>query len=272
MNTKGVLLFVDDDKSDRRSWRDSLVAEGYTVILASTPEEALSLMHEQAIDLAIIDLKLRNDPDDKTGITLAREESIRHIPKIILTGHAVSNESWREATGFARGELPSVMTIVGKEEGPGPLLKAIEDSLITWHQLRQSTIKAAAQIQHDNAVARQHANLLDRIALVAAVVGFIVIIISIGLVLINEATIAVASMVSGVLLEALVLLFYSRLDYANQRVDLYHRELMQLYGLEILLSASEHLPGETEVSTKAAVIMSAANRWFTTSQITNTEE
>jgi two-component system NtrC family response regulator len=61
---KGHLLIVEDDPLQRKLIRENLEQEGYLVFEASTRKEALGIITEQTIDIAVVDYKL----DEETGI------------------------------------------------------------------------------------------------------------------------------------------------------------------------------------------------------------
>ena len=69
------------------------------------------------VDLAILDIRLRDDDDEKdtSGLKVAREAKSL-IPKIVLTGYPTP-ELAREALTAVYGE-PLAVGFVGKAEGP----------------------------------------------------------------------------------------------------------------------------------------------------------
>ncbi|MCK4431174.1 MAG: sigma-54-dependent Fis family transcriptional regulator [Candidatus Aminicenantes bacterium] len=61
---KGHLLIVEDDPLQKKLIRENLEQEGYIVFEASSRKEALGVITEQIIDIAVVDYKL----DEETGI------------------------------------------------------------------------------------------------------------------------------------------------------------------------------------------------------------
>ena len=61
---KGHLLIVEDDPLQKKLIRENLEQEGYIVFEASSRKEALGVITEQTIDIAVVDYKL----DGETGI------------------------------------------------------------------------------------------------------------------------------------------------------------------------------------------------------------
>jgi len=72
--TETTILFADNDTDFLQTWREFLEKEGYQVIPASSPSEARSVMEQQPVALAVIDIRLINDSDtkDMSGLNLAK--------------------------------------------------------------------------------------------------------------------------------------------------------------------------------------------------------
>jgi DNA-binding NtrC family response regulator len=66
---KGNLLIVEDDPLQRKLIKENLEQEGYTVLEASSGNEALNLIADHPIDIAIVDYKL----DGETGIDVIQD-------------------------------------------------------------------------------------------------------------------------------------------------------------------------------------------------------
>ena len=80
------ILVVDDDRSVRNTLKEVLSREGYEVIAAESGEEALQTMRGMAVDLALLDLKLKG----MDGLRVM-EEIRRLWPStviVMLTGYA----------------------------------------------------------------------------------------------------------------------------------------------------------------------------------------
>src|SRR5881227_3052172 len=86
------ILIVDNNEGIIASYTDALVAAGYEVVDAGSPEEALAVLREKMIHLAIVDVRLREDDDqnDKSGLELC-EAMEPLVPRVILTGYV---EDW----------------------------------------------------------------------------------------------------------------------------------------------------------------------------------
>lgn len=84
MNT---ILVIDDEKLIRDSLKRLLEKNNYQVSIAETVEEAINLIHEQAFDLILSDLRLPGAP----GTSLL--EQFPEIPIIIMTSYASVNSA-----------------------------------------------------------------------------------------------------------------------------------------------------------------------------------
>ena len=79
------ILVVDDDHNILQVLRMRLESDGHGVLMASDSAEALDHCRQGEVDLALVDLKLRND----NGMTLMEEirQIIPGLPVIILTAY-----------------------------------------------------------------------------------------------------------------------------------------------------------------------------------------
>jgi len=120
------ILLADNNKAYCESLSEILKREGYDVIIATNPEQAERELSEGKVDMAIIDMRLRddNDPTDKSGLDLIKETKEVEIPKIILTGYP-SAEAAREALKPDIKGIPAAVDFVSKDEGPDAVLTAL---------------------------------------------------------------------------------------------------------------------------------------------------
>ena len=126
MEAKKILL-VDRNPDYRDTVQEFLEQRGYQVLTASTPEEAIAVMEREYMDLAILDVRLRDSENEKdiSGLLLAKQLDSA-LPKIILTAYP-TYEVAREVLSSADGHGTSLATsFLAKQEGLPDLLKAIE--------------------------------------------------------------------------------------------------------------------------------------------------
>jgi two-component system, OmpR family, response regulator len=78
-----TVLVVDDEPRVRTVLRRALETEGFSILEASSREEAIELFGETEVDLVTLDLKLGHSD----GLQLAREmRAIRNAPLVMITG------------------------------------------------------------------------------------------------------------------------------------------------------------------------------------------
>jgi DNA-binding response OmpR family regulator len=122
------ILFADNDVSFLNTRSEFLERAGYDVIKATTLTEAEWLLKNANIHLAILDIRMQNDDDerDRSGLELAKQAAYRSVPKIILTNHAYY-DAVREALKEQKGFKPAI-DIIKKEDGPEALITAIKSA------------------------------------------------------------------------------------------------------------------------------------------------
>lgn len=138
-----IVLVVDDEPSVRETIGRRLKTRGYSVLLASDPEMARKLLENHFINLAIIDLRLRNpeDSNDRSGQELAlefTESLVPGLPTILLTAYR-DMESLSAALQSAVTGLPIKVAI--KQNGL-TWLQDVEDLMV------RSPINTGLRINH----------------------------------------------------------------------------------------------------------------------------
>jgi len=132
-NLTGKRLLVADNSSEyRRSVVAFLELEGYTVVQAGTPEDALTMLEIEEVDLVLADLRLRSDIEygDMSGFEIAKFASKRGIPCIIVT--AFPTVELARLALRSRGAEPFAKDLITKSSGPQALLDSI--SLVLRHE------------------------------------------------------------------------------------------------------------------------------------------
>ena len=259
---KATILFADNDSDFLKSRKEFLEQEGYHVIPAANPTEARRIVEQEQADLAILDIRLVKDEDEKdiSGLTLAKDTA-RSIPKIILTGFP-TYEAVREALGPDLEGLPPAVDFVAKQEGPEVLLRAIRKALKSESRFEKTINGISEQLKEDYKDARQQTRMNHWASLSVSVAGIVIIFIGIGLALRESLTVGVVSAIGGVVAEAVSLLFFKRVDAANNRMDKYHSELLQTRRFETLLAACDELPLEQQAACREKIIDMAKEQWL----------
>ncbi len=104
------------------------------------------MLQDGGVGLAILDLRLGNEgADDISGLELAHDHKFRNIPKIILTAFEVKLADLTRLLGVKADELPSVVAVADKCEGPQELLRIVDYTLEIWPRLRISTTNVRAR-------------------------------------------------------------------------------------------------------------------------------
>lgn len=261
--TKASVLLADNDVEYLETVRDVLQRDGFRVLPALNPTEAKSILERGGVDLAILDIRLLNDEDEKdlSGLQIARNVA-PDVPKIILTRWPTW-ELVRDSLQQQLEGLPPAVEFVAKQEGAQALLTNIRKTLHLATRFREASDGLAQKISQWYDDARQQSRWYFWLSLIAAVIGIAVIFTSIYLALNARGSVAVSSAIVGIIAEGVSFLFFRRVDAANGRMDVLHRELMQLRWLDTLIAACEDLTSEErQESAKERVINSAAYLWL----------
>jgi DNA-binding NtrC family response regulator len=90
-----TILVVDDEKNIRRTLQLVLEGEGYRVLAAETAEHAIEVLASPntPVDLAIFDVKLPQMSGLEALERIRKEEAIKDVPIIVISGHATVNDA-----------------------------------------------------------------------------------------------------------------------------------------------------------------------------------
>ena len=119
------ILLADNDRKFLNTRKVSLEKAGYKVVMASSPIEVRDFLGSVHFDLAILDIRLENDRDEKdiSGLLLARDNA-HSVPKIMLTGYPSLETLRHSLSGLMPGGAVAV-DYVTKSDGPEALLEAV---------------------------------------------------------------------------------------------------------------------------------------------------
>jgi CheY-like chemotaxis protein len=272
---QATILFADNDVNFIDGRKEFLERDGYHVIVATDPTQARRALEQEHIDLAILDIRLLRDYDEKdvSGLTLAKE-SARLIPKIMLTGYPTIQAAIEALAPDLEGLPPAIMFLTkqGQEqEGPEALLRAVREGLLFGKRtFRQTVDSLFRQLNEDYKDARRQARVHYWATLAVSLLGIGLVFAGVILVLQgpDDQLIGIASTVGGIVTEVVNYLFFSRVDVAYQRVDRYHHELLQMKWFESLLAAGDELlSSEYQEGIKKEIISLAAGQWFSQNKI-----
>lgn len=136
-----IILFADNDRDFLDTRAEFLEQTGYQVLKAYTLEDARQLLTTEYLHLAILDMRMENDTDDKdvSGLTLAKDPAFRSVPKIILTNFP-SYEAVRETLGPDIEGLPPAVGFVVKPEGAEALIQAVEQAFEKYVRINHELV------------------------------------------------------------------------------------------------------------------------------------
>lgn len=148
MPTAAVFI-ADNDFHQLSSCQEHLENRGFIVYTASNPEEAQRKLESKLqIEVAVIDIRLRDDGDEKdvTGLDIAKLRP--DIPKIILTAYP----DYQTTRTALKRHLPLAHEYLAKKEGLSKLMSTINwilerKSLFNIKQSNISRTKLATMIQ-----------------------------------------------------------------------------------------------------------------------------
>jgi CheY-like chemotaxis protein len=126
--SKGTILIIDNIPDTVAALETLLKLEGYEVWTAKGRADALQIVSDKLIHLAVVDLRLEreNDPEDLSGLHFAAELN-EEIPKIILTAHRDSPpEAILGALSPDERGKALAFDFVFKQRGPDELLDVVQ--------------------------------------------------------------------------------------------------------------------------------------------------
>ncbi len=127
----GHVLIIEDDRFNRRLYRDLLEAEGLEVVLACTAADGLAAARECPPDLVVMDIEMPGMSGLEATSALKCDPATEAVPVLVISAHAMAEHesSAREAgcAGFLRKplEFPAFQeTVLRLVRTPAPLTPA----------------------------------------------------------------------------------------------------------------------------------------------------
>lgn len=138
--TQISILLVDNHPDYLNACSELLSSNRYHVFSASSPTAALALLEENHIHIAILDMRLNDDTDDKdkSGLLLAKEIP-SSIPKIILTRYP----SYRDVVDALKPTtetLPPAIDFVDKRDSLEALLTAVHQAISQYVNINRDLV------------------------------------------------------------------------------------------------------------------------------------
>lgn len=124
-----TIILADNNRASLKNWAAVLRATGYRVREANSFSAAERLLAQREGDLAVLDLRLKDDEDesDLSGLELAESHGVA-VPTIILTAE-VSKQA-EAAVKAQRRKGRASTSIVEKSRGPVALLRVIRKKFV----------------------------------------------------------------------------------------------------------------------------------------------
>jgi DNA-binding response OmpR family regulator len=133
------ILFADNEPDFLNTRAEHLESAGYRVLKAYTLEQARRLLSESHVHVAILDIRMVNDDDERdvSGLSLAQDPTYQLIPKIILTSFP-DTEKVRESLRIQPDGHPAAVDFLSKTEGPESMIQAVKRAFALYVRLNQN--------------------------------------------------------------------------------------------------------------------------------------
>lgn len=240
---------------------------GYLAIPAGNPKEAMGVLARHQADIAVLDLRLKDNTNDYdiSGLDVAAD-SDRTIPKIIVSEYA-SEKDVAKGLKIDIDSYPAIVDFVEKGEIETKLIPAVERALRvkdTWSLTAQT--KISKQLNDDYRTARRDAIIHYWISLGISIVFAAIIFWGAYKLHSTDTTSALPLIliVVGVLVaEVTNYLFSRKLEFLSHRVERYHGELLQTDRFGQLLAMSYSIKDErARDEYKTALFNAATHQWL----------
>lgn len=111
MNTRGTILYVEDNPENRMLIRRVLEADGFRVLLASSATEALQILQQERPDVMLVDVSMP-DVDGYTLTTRVKSmPEFKQMPIVALTANVMRGEQERARQAGCDGYIPKPVDI-----------------------------------------------------------------------------------------------------------------------------------------------------------------
>lgn len=257
--TQPRILIVDNNKDYLDAAQKFFEAQGYFVLNASSPDEARPIFQQEPLDLAILDIRLIDNDDEKdtSGLELAKQSNPA-VPKVMLTDYP-SFQTVREAFSPVHNGGPLAVGYIAKAEGLEALLESVRLALLPLppvfekhllrafgatapvalrnrlreiepgdmtRRLRQTYEDTASELRGRREQENHRGSQLHTAGLVVRYLGILLILVACCvLIFTGSITGGVVTLIVGALTNAVELLFSRREDKSHQRAEYLYTEL-----------------------------------------------
>ena len=119
------ILLVDDESAVRRTTKKMLLSQGYSVIDAASGAEALELLQENQVDLALLDVTMPGM--DGLELFEAVRKRLPDLPVIMMSGHSPQDVAGRLSGSRRVGHLQKPFRLAVLSQAIGTALAAGDD-------------------------------------------------------------------------------------------------------------------------------------------------
>ena len=127
------ILVADNDSIFLQTCQTVLEEAGFFVLRATNPEDAITTLKNQRVHLAILDMRMKQDTDekDKSGLIIAKKTS-HLIPKIILTKMPTYQDVVELLKQDLQGHQAAVEFLDKRSTEPAQLIEAVNETLAQY--------------------------------------------------------------------------------------------------------------------------------------------
>jgi CheY-like chemotaxis protein len=275
-----TLLLVDNDKDFLDSRADILMKEGYQVFKASAINEAEKLLRENYIRLAIIDVRMKDDKDEKdfTGLDITKNSEFAGVPKIMLSNYPSYDAAKKVLGSILDGILPPVEFIDKRQADAFEILlqtirKVLSRDAKLWRGVKEALAGTDSVLDQDYNDAQKQTRTNYIISIIIALAGITIIFLGIFLAFNKQADIGFVSTAGSIVTTAIGYLFFRRVDVTYRRMDNYHKERIKGHRFEMLLQMCDEIePGDKRAHCQEKIILAAADTWLRLSSEDNSDK
>ena len=132
------ILVAENDEILAKTAKEFLESRGFIVFTAKTPEDAVAILENSWMHLAVVDMRLRDNDSliDKSGIDLLKTTA-RQVPKLIWTAYTEDFQDVVEAMKPDEHRLQPAVNFVAKRDGLPKLGDAVAEALAQYMPLNK---------------------------------------------------------------------------------------------------------------------------------------
>lgn len=111
VSKQGTILYIEDNRDNRILIQRVLTAEGYTVVEAENPRQALAYLEKETPDLILMDINI----PEVDGYTLTQQlkarPELQDVPIIAMTANVMKGDMEKALQAGCDGYIPKPVDI-----------------------------------------------------------------------------------------------------------------------------------------------------------------